>query len=208
METRIYRRLRLNRVDFVDKGANPGAHITLAKRAPMEERRMADSKDTLPEAVAKRLADLESEKVEMAKRLKVAEDAATENAKTAKDQAEVVAKMLEDRAKDAAMLVAKGLDKIPGKIDETAHLLFIAKRKFDDTDYAAFEKVLTACNAQIKASKLFSVSGSDASGDLASDLDQLVSKRMTEKSEPQHVALSEVLKTTEGKAAWAAARGN
>ena len=206
--TTLYRKLRLNRVDFVDKGANPGAHITLAKRAPTEERQMADSKDVLPEGVAKRLADLEAEKVEMAKRLKVAEDTAAENAKAAKEQAEAVAKMLEDRAKDAALSVAKGLDKLPGKVDETAHLLFVAKRKFDEVDYASFEKMLTACHNQIKASKLFSVTGQDSDGEAASDLDKLISKRMTEKNESQSVALRAVLETAEGKAAYSAIRGN
>ena len=206
--TTVYRKLRLNRVDFVDKGANPGAHITLAKRALTEDRQMADNKDVLPEGVAKRLADLEAEKVTMAKRLADAEAKAAENEKMAKEQAEAVAKMLEDRAKDAALVVAKGLDKLPGKVDETAHLLFVAKRKFDDTDYATFEKMLTACHNQIKASKLFSVAGVDADGEAASDLDKLVTKRMTEKHETQAVALRAVLETPEGKAAYSAIRGN
>lgn len=202
-----YLALRLNRVDVVDKGANPGAHITLAKRAPTEERQMADSKDVLPEGVAKRLADLEAEKVEMAKRLKVAEDTAAENAKAAKEQAEAVAKMLEDRAKDSALSVAKGLDKLPGKVDETAHLLFVAKRKFDETDYATFEKMLTACHNQIKASKLFSVAGVDADGEATSAMDTLVTKRMTEKGEDKGTAMLAVMSTPEGKQAWNALRG-
>lgn len=202
-----YKRLRLNRVDFVDKGANPDAHITLAKRAPTEDRQMADTKDTLPEAVAKRLADLEVEKADMAKRLKAAEDSAAENAKAAKEQAEVVAKMVEDRAKDAALTVAKGFDKLPGKVDEVAHLLFVAKRKFDEADYAQFEQMLSAVNAQIKASKLFSVTGSDSDAGGASKLDQLISKRMSEKNETHAQALRAVTETPEGKAAWAEVRG-
>lgn len=204
--TTVYRKLRLNRVDFVDKGANPGAHITLAKRAPEEERRMAETKTELtPEAVAKQLTEAN---IALEKRLKEAEDKAVKAEAAAKEQAEAVAKMLEDRAKDAALVVAKGLDKLPGKVDETAHLLFVAKRKFDDTDYATFEKMLTACHNQIKASKLFSVAGVDADGEAASDLDQLVSKRMTEKHESQSVALRAVLETPEGKAAYSAIRGN
>ena len=169
---------------------------------------MAETKDTLPEAVAKRLADLEAENRTLVESVNKANAKAEANEKVAKEQAEAVAKMLEDRAKDAALVVAKGLDKLPGKVDETAHLLFVAKRKFDDTDYASFEKMLTACHNQIKASKLFSVAGVDSDGEAASDLDKLVSKRMTEKSETQAVALRAVLETPEGKAAYSAIRGN
>lgn len=204
---KTYIRLRLNRVDFVDKGANPGAHITLAKRALTEDRQMAENKDVLPEGVAKRLADLEADKIEMAKRLKVAEDAAVESATAAKEQAEIVAKVLEDRAKDAALGIAKGMDKLPGKSEEVAHLVFVAKRTFSADDYAQFEKTLTACHNQIKASKLFSVTGVDNDGEMASALDQLVAKRMTDKGETQHVALAAVIKTPEGKAAWTITRG-
>lgn len=203
-----YLRLRMNRVDFVDRGANPGAFITLAKRAPTEDRQMADTKDVLPEGVAKRLADLEAEKVALAKRVSDAEAKSAEAEKKATEQAEAVAKMLEDRAKDAALVVAKSLDKLPGKVDETAHLLFIAKRAFAADDYAQFEKVLTAANAQIAKSKLFSVIGADTDGEGASDLDQLISKHMTEHKVSKSVALRAVLETSEGKAAYSAVRGN
>lgn len=202
---KTYLKLRLNRVDFVDKGANPGAHITLAKRAPTEDRPMADTKEA--EAVAKRLADLDAENIELAKRLAVAEATAATNAATAQEQAETVAKLLEDRAKDAALSVAKGLDKL-GKVEETAHLLFVAKRKLDAEDYAQLERTFTALNAQIKASKLFGVTGVESDGDSASDLDRLVSKRMAEQGEAQHIAFAEVIKTTEGKAAYSAVRGH
>lgn len=202
-----YKRLRLNRVDFVDKGANPDAHITLAKRAPTEDRQMADTKDTLPEAVAKRLADLDAENKALAARVEKAESDAKANEAKANEQAETVAKMLEDRAKDAAFAVAKGLDKLPGKVEEVAHLLFVAKRKFDADDYTQFEKMLTAMQAQIKASKLFSVAGSDSDAGNASKLDQLISKRMSEKNETHAQALRAVTETPEGKAAWAEVRG-
>jgi len=200
--TKVYRRLMVNRIDFVDAGANQMANITLAKRANPEERRMADTKDTLPEAVAKRLADLEAEKVTLAERVAKAEASAEANAKAAKDQAETVAKMLEDRAKDNAIAVAKGYPKLPGKTDDLAHLLFVAKRSFDATDYEAFTTLLKAANAQIEAGKLFSVSGRDTEGEAASDLDKLVQKRMAEFKEPQHVALLRVTETPEGKAAY------
>lgn len=200
--TKVYRKLNLNRVDFVDVGANQMANITLAKRAQEEERRMADTKDTLPEAVAKRLADLEAEKVALSERVAKAEASASANEKAAKEQAETVAKMLEDRAKDQALTVAKSFPKLPGKVDEIAHLLFVAKRAFDDTDFTAFTTLLKAADAQIAAGKLFGVTGQDTEGEAASDLDKLVQKRMAEHKEPQHIALLRVTETPEGKAAY------
>ena len=197
---KTYVRLRLNRVDVVDKGANPGAHITLAKRAITEERLMADTKDILPEAVAKRLADLEADNKALSVSVAKAEA-------EAKEQAETVAKMVETAAKAEAVTVAKGFDKLPGKTDEIAHLLFVAKRKFDASDYEAFVTVLKAADAQIKAGKLFSVTGVDADGDTASKVDQMIAKRMTEKNETRPQALRAIQDTPEGRAAWAELRG-
>lgn len=198
--SQVYRKLRLNRVDFVDKGANPGAHITLAKRAPTEERLMADTKDTLPETVAKRLADLEADNQALVAKVAKAEREASE-------QSETVAKMVETAAKAEAVTVAKGFDKLPGKTDEIAHLLFVAKRKFDASDYEAFVTVLKAADAQIKAGKLFSVTGVDSDGDAASKVDQMIAKRMTEKNETRPQALRAIQETPEGRAAWAELRG-
>ncbi len=203
---KTYLKLRLNRVDFVDKGANPGAHITLAKRAPTEDRQMADSKDVLPEGVAKRLADLEAEKVALNERVAKAEAKSAEAEQKANEQAQTVAKMLEDRAKDAALVVAKGLDKL-GKVEETAHLLFVAKRTMDADTYAQLEQKLSAANAQLKTSKLFGVLGSDGDAGLASEMDTLVAKRMQEKGEDKGTAMLAVLGTPEGKQAWNAIRG-
>lgn len=197
---KMYVRLRLNRVDVVDKGANPGAHITLAKRAITEERLMADTKDILPEAVAKRLADLEADNKALSASVAKAEA-------DAKEQAETVAKMVETAAKAEAVTVAKGFDKLPGKTDEIAHLLFVAKRKFDAADYAAFVTVLKAADAQIKAGKLFGVTGVDSDGDTASKVDQMIAKRMTEKNETRPQALRAIQDTPEGRAAWAELRG-
>lgn len=202
----VYRALRLNRVDFVDKGANPGALITLAKRATTEERHMAEPQ--MDAEVAKRLAEAETKRVELEKRLADAEAKAVKAEADAQTNAEAVAKMLEDAAKTEAVNVAKSLSKIPGETDAVAHLIFTAKRKFDAADYESFVTVLKAANAQLAAGKLFAVAGKDSDGSNASDLDQMVQKRMTDHKEPQHVALSKVLETPEGKAAYSAIRGN
>lgn len=167
---------------------------------------MAETKTELtPEAVAKQLTEAN---LALEKRLKEAEDKASAAEQKANEQAETVAKVLEERAKDAALVIAKSMDKLPGKTEETAHLLFVAKRKLDAEDYAALEKVLKACDAQIKASKLFSVSGSDADGEGASDLDNLVAKRQAETKESAGAALAYVMSTPEGKAAYSAVRGH
>lgn len=197
--TTHYKKLRLNRVDFVDKGANPGAHITLAKRAPTEERHMAESKEGLPEEVAKRLADLDAENKALSERVQKAEAKATEDAA-------LVAKVLEDRAKDAALVIAKSMDKV-GKVEDTAHLLFVAKRALSAEDYAKLEQTLKACDAQIKKGALFSVVGSDNDSQLATELDSLVSKRMTEKGEDKGTAMLAVMQTPAGKQAYNALRG-
>lgn len=203
--TTLYRKLRLNRVDFVDKGANPGAHITLAKRAPTEERLMADKdKELTPEAVAKQLTEAN---VALEKRLKEAEDKVAASEKSAKEQADVVAKVLEDRAKDSALVIAKGMDKLPGKVDETAHVLFMAKRSLDADTYAQVEKLLKACDAQIRKGALFSVVGSDNDGAHATEFDQLVAKRVAEKGEDKGTAMLAVMDTPAGKQAWNVLRG-
>lgn len=194
-----YLNLRLNRVDLVDRGANPGAHITLAKRATTEGRRMAEIPMDTSE-VAKRLAEVETERVELTKRVEKAESEAKVNAET-------VAKMLEDAAKSEAVSIAKGLDKVPGKAEDVANLLFVAKRKFEASEYEAFVTVLKAANEQIAKGKLFAAIGGDAVESEASDLDRLVNKLSIEKGIPRHTALSEVMTTPEGKAAYSAVAG-
>lgn len=198
---RVFQQLRLNRVDVVDKGANPGAHITLAKRAPTEERPMAEQdKDTLPEAVAKRLADAETANVELAKRLKDAED-------NAKVHAETVAKMLEDNARAESVTVAKSFTHIGTDEAKLAEVLFVAKRKLTADEYGSLTVVLTAANAQVAKGALFATRGVDAQGEAGSELDKLVAKRMQDTKEAHGVALLAVLQTAEGKAAYNDVRG-
>lgn len=158
--------------------------------------------------VAKRLAEAETKRVELEKRLADAETKATKAEADAKDNAEKVAKMLEASARTEAYAVAKSLDKVPGKTDDLGTLLFVAKRSLESKDFDALVTVLKAAHDQIAKGALFSVRGSDGESEGGSELDKLVHKRMSEKSEPQHIALANVLKTDEGKAAYSANRGN
>lgn len=159
--------------------------------------------------VAKRLAEAETKRVELEKRLADAEARSVKAEADAKTNAEAVAKMLEDAAMANAVEVAKSLSKIPGETDAVAHLIFTAKRKFDGADYESFVTVLKAAHEQIAKGALFSVKGKDSDGSDLSDLDRMVQKRMTEKGEPQHIALRWVTENTaEGKAAYSAVRGN
>lgn len=201
---RKYLKLSLDRVDFVDAGANPGAHITLAKRAPTETH-MADP--ILPEGVAKRLADGEAERIELKKQLDVANAKAEANEKAAKDTAETVAKMLEDAAKAESVTIAKSFDKA-GPVDDLGRILFLAKRHFPAEDYGKLTAVLKGAHEKIVKGNLFIVRGTDGDATDASDLDRLVAKTVIEKKMSKGDALRDVLKTTEGSAAWAAARGN
>lgn len=203
---RVYQKLRLNRVDFVDKGANPGAHITLAKRAESEGRHMADNKDALPEDVAKRLSEAEAANIELTKRLEAAETQAKQDRETAKQNAETVAKMLEDRARESALTVAKGL-KVGTDEAKLADVLFTAKRKLDGAEYDALVGVLKGASEQIAKGKLFGVVGADDRGESGgTELDKLVTKRMAEKGEDKGTAMLAVMQSAEGKAAWAVVR--
>ena len=199
---RKYVKLSLDRVDIVDNGANPGAHITLAKRA-QTEKHMAEP--TIPEEIAKRIADGEAERIELKKQLADAKAESEKNAKAAQDTAETVAKMLEDAAKADAVTVAKAFEKA-GPVDAMGRILFLAKRHFPAEDYTALTALLKGAHEKIAKGNLFIVRGVDGSDSEASDLDRLVSKHATEYKVSKGVALRAVLETAEGKAAWAIAR--
>lgn len=146
--------LHLDRIDFVDDGANPGARITLFKR---KEAVMAE-KETTPGAgpevaeLAKRATEAERQTVELQKRL-------DEMEKARKADTEELAKMRATAERNAAIEVAKGMGAI-APVDDLAKVIEKAKRSLDAETYTAFESVLKGAAEKVKQGALFTELGS------------------------------------------------
>ena len=189
----IYRQMKIRRVDLVPAGANPLAHVTLAKSTDIQERPMP-----LPEALADLTDDqiagigtyvtdlaaaLEAERAkvltltppdpdealksappELVERIQKAEQAAKE----ATEKAEAVTKAERSRVfttKAAALVNLSGGDDGATKLGA---ILEQVEKALSPEDYTELERVLTAADTQItKAEDLFKTHGSD-SGEPAS----------------------------------------
>ena len=192
-------------MDFVDKGANPGALITLAKRHKENDR--AEN-----EAVAKRLADAEAATEALTKRLDEAEAKAVA-AEAKAQETEVLAKAAESalaeeiskRETIEAEAVAKSLV-LPGVENKVAFVQSLKKGM--GKDYPVVEGVLKALAIADRTSEIFKELGSDHKDTtekspldrLNQMADELVAKG-THKS--RAVALDAVLKSDEGKTEYA-----
>ncbi len=199
--TTALRRLRIDRVDFVDKGANPGALITLAKRATVKEPKMAE----LPEDVAKRLNDQAEAVAALTKRAEEAEKKAETTEALAKQMAEDLKTEVAKREQSEAVAIAKSVV-LPGVEDKVA---FVAKlRKALGADWPVLEGVLKALATADKTSEVFKELGSDATQVATDDgyqeltliADGLVAKGLFTN---RAAALPAAMQTPEGKAAYA-----
>jgi hypothetical protein len=194
-------------VDFVDKGANPGALITLAKRH--KENDMAEN-----EAVAKRLADAEAATEALTKRLDEAEAKAVA-AEAKAQETEVLAKAAESAlAEEIAkreLVEVEAIAKtvvLPGVKTEEKVTVVGKWRKALGNDFPVLEGVLKALAIADKTSEIFKELGSDNKDTtekspldrLNQMADELVAKG-TYKS--RAVALDAVLKSNEGKTEYA-----
>lgn len=196
MTTRL-RKLRIDRVDFVDTGANPGAFITLAKRHN-EEKPMAE----MPEEVVKRLADAEEAVKALQKR---AEDAEARALETVEFQKAAEAKLAEEIAKRETAeceTIAQGLV-LPGIADKAA---FIKGLRQSPMAGAVIE-VLKALAVADRTSEVFKELGSDHPAGPAREPDA----RLNEMAEAlvksgsvknRAEGLKAVLDTPEGKAEY------
>ena len=197
---RLYRTLKVNRVDLVDAGANPGAHIALAKRHDLNpEPRMAKDNEGTPPVdadVAKRLAEAETTNVALAKRVEEIEARAT----VAETE---LSKALDKQELAEAEAVAKGLT-LPNITDKAAFIR-TAKRALGD-EWPKMEAVLKAYEAQVAAGELFSEKGSDSS--VAAEagygrLEQMADKLVTDGIAKTHAdGVAKAMQTAEGKRAY------
>ena len=162
--------LELDRVDLVTAGANPGAHILIAKfdtDATMSDK-TAETPDVQPNGVNKHMADDKSvETVAKADfealQTQLAEQIAKFEAETEARQAEIakaaaleetIAKMESERK--TAEFVAKAAEfSNLAKADELGALLLAANEAFSAEQYQALERLLKAANAQIESGDLF-----------------------------------------------------
>lgn len=179
---KVLKRLTIDRIDFVDDGANEGARITLFKRnkeTPMADEKTVDQKaEDAPQTVEleKRLKDAEAASVELAKRLKDAEDAA-------KASGEEVAKMRDRLEREDAIAIAKSVAHV-ASVDDLAEIVRVAKRAFTPEMYGKFEAVLKGAETRIAKGALFQEFGSagqDAGATPAEKLDQMVKQEVTKR---------------------------
>lgn len=201
MATRL-KGLRIDRVDFVDKGANPGALITLAKRATVtQERKMAE----LPEEVAKRIAD-QAEAIEaLTKRADAAEAKQKETEAFQKAAETKLAEEVTKREAVEAESIAKALV-LPG-IEEKVPFVQTVKRMLG-AEWPKMEGVLKALAVADRTSEIFKEVGSDHGRGIAKDgydrineiADSLVAKG---DFKTRTAALPAAMNTPEGKAAYA-----
>lgn len=174
--------LKLNRIDFVDDGANEGARITLFKRN--QETPMPD--ETGPDVTVeleKRLKVAEEANAAIAKRLKDAEDAAAASAAAAKESAEVIAKMRDRQERADAIEIAKSVKSVAA-VDDLAEVVRVAKSALPTETFDKFIAILKAAHARIVTGGLFSEKGSDAPGNGATateKLDELTKTEVTKR---------------------------
>lgn len=191
--------LELDRVDFVDKGANPGAFITLFKRdGPMD-------KDVLvkPEATEAQIAELQ-------KRASDAEKVAKEATDQAKQAAERIAKLESDQRElveksEAAEFVAKAQGyRAIAKPDEFAPVLRKIHKTLDEAQRTWFTKWLDSVAEIAKQSALFrelGVGGSPEAGTAYDKLEKMARDRMAkgESKETFEQAFAAVCESESGK---------
>ncbi|HSC59554.1 MAG TPA: hypothetical protein VLC11_08320 [Gemmatimonadales bacterium] len=171
--------LKLDRIDFVDDGANEGARITLFKRkeTPMPETTPATPAPEVNVELEKRLKDAEAANADIAKRLKDAEDAA-------KAAAEVIEKMRDRQERADAIEVAKSVKHVAA-VDDLAEVVRVAKRVLPVETYDKLVAVLKAADARIASGPLFSEKGSDAPNGASTateKLDQLVKQEVAKRN--------------------------
>ena len=201
--------LRVNRIALVDKGANPGAWITLFKRddtvakdtkkKPMPPENDGDADD---DEKGKDMEKRDEMTIELPDEIQKRLDAAVALEKRAQELEQRVAKMEEQRERTEAIQKARTLDRL-GKADDLASLIQKARKLFTADEYAAFEKNLAGWNEQLAKGKLFAEFGSDAQeatdpyGKLEAAAKALVSKGDGKMTFEQ--AFAKVCDTPEGK---------
>lgn len=193
--------LEIDRVDAVDKGANPGAFITLFKRdTPMAE----DVKPELGE-IEKRLADAEAKVQEATDKLAEAKNvskAAAEKIATLETQNREITEKAE-----RSEFVSKAAEfSHIAKADDFAPVLRKIHKTLDEKEREWLYKWLASLNAVAKSSALFTelgVGGSDQSGSAYDKLEKMaVEIRKAEPALTPEQAFAKAAKSDAGKALY------
>lgn len=165
--------LELDRVDLVTAGANPGAHILIAKfdtDATMSDK-TAETLDVQPDGVNKNMADENVETVAKADfealQTQLAEQIAKADAEAEARQAEVAkaaelaerVEKMEREAKQAEFIAKAREYHNLGKADEIGPLMLAASESFSEEQYKTLERLLKAANAQVEKGALFAQMG-------------------------------------------------
>lgn len=195
------KKLRIDRVDFVDQGANPGAHITLAKRATTEEPHMADQKES-EAAFEKRLKAMEDAQTALQKRAETAEAEAKAAVAKQEETAKALAKALDTQETKECESIAKGLT-VPGVKDKVA---FVKGLRASESGVEAL-KVIQTLTKQVAEGALFEELGSDNGTPVLKGyqrLEQMADEFVTAgKAKNTAEGIQKAMATPEGKAAYA-----
>jgi hypothetical protein len=206
--------LRLNRIDLVDKGANPGAAVVLVKRDDSQEEPVSE-KDKTPT-----VEDLQAQlAVEVQKR----EDAEAKLAEAKNDEG-VTKRIadLEKEAKDAKAEADRNRDKLEKIEEETERREFIAKatefeaafgspevfgpilrkahKTLNEDERKTLDGLLESVTKMVRDSALFREIGGGRDGETGGAWDK-IQKNAAEKypDKPKADAVSLYLKTAEGR---------
>lgn len=164
--------LELDRVDLVTAGANPGAHILIAKfdtDATLSDK-TAETPDVQPQEVDKKMAEDVKDAVETvakadfeALQTQLAEQIAKAEADAAAHKAEIekaatlearIAKMETERKQAEFVAKAKEFSNL-GKADELGAMLLQASEGMSPEAYQLLERTMKAANAQVDKGALF-----------------------------------------------------
>lgn len=161
---RRLKNLHVDRVDLVGAGANPGAHILVAKiestdtldghkaEAPEALAKEVNEVPETPETVAK--ADFEALRKQLADEAELRKAEATKNA----ELGERIAKMELDRKRGVFVAKAAELTNL-AKAEDLGDLLLEVSESVSAETFKALETLLTAANAQLAKGALFAQYG-------------------------------------------------
>jgi len=193
--------LRINRIDFVDRGANPGARVCLFKRDTQEEV-VSNETPTVEELQAQLEAEVTKRQEAEAKLQETGEVSkrVTElEQKLAKSQDEVKDLREADEMRHA-IVKAEKIEEIFGPAADFAPMLRKIYRTLDETERKAWDEKVTGAVELVKEAAHFKEIGSggtDGAGDAYSKLEKAARTKYPDKSTAD--AVSAFLRTAEGK---------
>jgi len=222
--------LQIRRVALVDKGANPGAHITLFKREGSDVSEI--DKSTLDEAVRahvealeKQVQDLSAQVAklkddpppdpvekakdadpELAARLEAIEKQAAQDRKDAEAARSEIAKMQAERERELYITKARSLQAF-GPADDFGGTLQKIAKAIDPEEFEKLEQKFRSLNEIARQSALFKELGTDGGTDTKSAWEKIEAgaRGLIEKAD-QPLSLPEAvdrfLKTDAGKALY------